>query len=59
MSRTDIADFLGLTLETVSRVVAKLEREKVVRAVPKGLQLMGPTERPLLYERSYKVPEVR
>lgn len=58
MSRTDIADFLGLTLETVSRVVAKLERENVVRAVPMGLQLLGPTERPLLYERSYKVPEV-
>jgi CRP/FNR family transcriptional regulator, anaerobic regulatory protein len=58
MSRTDIADFLGLTLETVCRVVAKLERENVVRAVHKGLQLMGPTERPLLYERSYKVPEV-
>jgi hypothetical protein len=50
-----IADFLGLTIETVSRVLAKLEREDVVRLVPKGLQLMGSNEWPLLLERSYKV----
>jgi CRP/FNR family transcriptional regulator len=55
MSRRDIADFLGLTIETVSRVVTKLEREKVLHVTPEGLQLMGSTERPLLFERSYKI----
>jgi CRP/FNR family transcriptional regulator len=55
MSRRDIADYLGLTIETVSRVLCKLERDKVLRVVPEGLQLIGPTERPILFERSYKV----
>jgi len=52
MSHNDIADFLGLTNETVSRVLAKLERESIVRFAPKGLQLMGSTDRPLLFERT-------
>jgi len=55
MPRNDIADFLGLTNETVSRVLAKLERENVIRFIPKGLQLMGSTERPALFERSCHV----
>ena len=55
MSRKDVADFLGLAIETVSRVLTKLERENIVRILPKTLQLMGPTERPLLFDRSYKV----
>jgi CRP/FNR family transcriptional regulator len=55
MSRKNIADFLGLTIETVSRVITKLERENVVRVIPEGLQLMGSTERPFLFERSFKV----
>jgi CRP/FNR family transcriptional regulator, anaerobic regulatory protein len=54
MTRTDIADFLGLAIETVSRVVTRLERENVIRVVPDGLQLLGSTERPLLFERSYR-----
>jgi len=59
MSRRDAADYLGLTIETVSRLLAKLERENVVRVIPEGLQLMGPAERPLLFERSYKVVQQR
>jgi len=54
MSRRDVADYLGLTIETVSRVLAKLEREHVVHVVPNALQLMGSAERPLLFERSHK-----
>jgi CRP/FNR family transcriptional regulator len=59
MSRREIADFLGLTIETVSRLLTKLERENVIRVVPDGLQLMGSTKRPLLFERSYRLGYVR
>jgi len=31
MSRTDIADYLGLTIETVSRVLTKLKTERIIR----------------------------
>ena len=53
MSRRDIADFLGLTIETVSRIVTKLERENVLRVTSEGLQFMGSTDRPLLFERCH------
>jgi CRP/FNR family transcriptional regulator len=59
MSRREIADFLGLTIETVSRLLTKLERENVIRVVPDGLQLMGSTKRSLLFERSYRLGYVR
>jgi CRP/FNR family transcriptional regulator len=41
MLRQDIADFLGLRLETLSRALAKLEAKNVIRIVPKGVVLTG------------------
>jgi CRP/FNR family transcriptional regulator len=40
MTRQDIADYCGLTLETVSRVFSKLAREKVILNVPDGVRLV-------------------
>lgn len=42
MTRQDLADHLGLTLETVSRVVSKLGREKVLLVVPDGVRILDP-----------------
>ena len=41
MRRQDIADFLGLKLETVSRTLAKLEDKDVIRLLPNGVLLTG------------------
>jgi CRP/FNR family transcriptional regulator, anaerobic regulatory protein len=41
MRRQDIADFLGLKLETISRTLAKLEQRNVIRLAPKGVLLTG------------------
>lgn len=42
MGRQDIADHLGLTIETVSRMLTRLDREKVILIVPGGVRLLDP-----------------
>lgn len=54
MRRRDIADFLGLKLETVSRTLAKLEQRKLIRIVPNGIFLTGLEQTLLVKGRSYQ-----
>lgn len=41
MSRQDIADYLGLTIETVSRTLTKLARKKALVITPDGVRLLN------------------
>ena len=41
MTRQDIGDFLGLTVETVSRMLTRLAREKAILIVPDGVRLLN------------------
>ena len=43
MSRQDIADYLGLTIETVSRTLTRFEREKMLVIVKGGVRLLDST----------------
>ena len=40
MNRQDIADYLGLTIETVSRTLTRFAREKILVIVPGGVRLI-------------------
>lgn len=39
MGRQDIADHLGLTIETVSRMLTRFDRERIILIVPGGVRL--------------------
>ena len=40
MSRQDIADYLGLTIETVSRTFSRFGKEKTILVVPDGVRML-------------------
>lgn len=42
MRRQDIADYLGLTIETVSRTLTWFEHQKMLCIVPSGVRLLDP-----------------
>lgn len=44
MGRQDIADYLGLTIETVSRTFTKLTKAKSIVVVPDGVRLLQESE---------------
>ncbi len=50
MNRRDIADYLGLTLETVSRVMSRLKDRDV-------LTFIGPTQRQIVLRNRAKLAE--
>ncbi|WP_020210308.1 fumarate/nitrate reduction transcriptional regulator Fnr [Gilvimarinus chinensis] len=43
MSRGDMANFLGLTLETVSRVFSRMQKQQVITACGKELEILDST----------------
>lgn len=49
MSRTDIGDYLGLTIETVSRIISRLRSQGVIRLVSlRSLRILRPESLRLL-----------
>ena len=40
MGRQDIGDYLGLSIATVSRTLRRLDRERSILIVPKGVRIL-------------------
>lgn len=57
MNRQDIADYFGLTIETVSRVFTRLERDGIIEIVHGGVRLLDPVRAKALTgkERQHRV----
>ena len=55
MSRSDIADYLGLTIETVCRYLAQLRRDGIVVILRSGFELRNP---PALLELAHNCTQV-
>jgi CRP/FNR family transcriptional regulator len=51
MTRTDIGDYLGLTVETVSRTMSKFAREKMLVITPDGVRLLEPNQLRIMGEQ--------
>ncbi len=50
MTRQDIGDYLGLTVETVSRTMTKFARQKLLVITPDGVRLLDPDKLRLMAE---------
>jgi CRP/FNR family transcriptional regulator len=50
MTREDIADFLGLTLETVSRTISKFARQGLIAIIPDGVRVLDKAKLETLVE---------
>ncbi len=40
MSRTDIGNYLGLTVETVSRVFSRFKKQRIIDVVQKEIEIL-------------------
>ena len=55
MSRADLGNYLGLVIETVSRVLTRLQRQGVIRIAQRELEIV---DLPRLYDVAALPPRV-
>ena len=56
MTRTDIADHLGLTIETVSRIFSKLAHDGIIAVEAKAVRVLAPGRLVALSKRPHRQP---